>query len=196
MIPGLLYYVNEFMGMGYVFIGICASLLYIPCWMVLQWWNTTMHPEITTGIIFAKEENPKPKLYGVLAIVGAVITFLAVIGNWTADIPGMDLMGSYLTGFETSIPMIICAIGVLIAVLQSINFFIPKKTAKPIAFASLALAVLGFVFAALFAVWAPTLDGAFFIAVAGLVVSTVLLVMQVIGVTSKKFAANTATNTE
>ena len=196
MIPGLLYYVNDFMGIGYVFIGICASLLYIPCWMVLQWWNTQTHPDVVTGIKFAKDANPKPKLYGVLAIVGACIAFLAIIGNWTEGIPGMDLIGSSLTGFETAIPMSICAIGVLVAMLQAINFFIPEKTSKAIAFATLTLTAVGFVLAGLFAIWAPSLDGAFFISVFGLAVSAVLLVMQTVGVTIKKDSSAIAADAE
>jgi amino acid permease len=184
MIPGLLYYVNEYMGIAYVFIGICASLLYIPCWVVLQWWNTQTHPEVVTGIVFAKDANPRPKLLGILAIVGACITFLAVMGDWTVGITGIDLMS--LGGFEATIPVIICAIGVLIAVLESVNFFIPSKTSKAIAFGSLALSLIGLVLVAVFAMWAASLDGSFFIAVCGLVLSTALLIMQVIGVTSKK----------
>ena len=187
MIPGLLYYVNEFMGIGYVFIGICASMLYIPCWIVLQWWNTQTHPEVTTGVVFAKDANPRPKLIGVLSIVGACMVFLAVIGNWAAigpiGINGMDLMSTNLTDdFQKYIPMIVCAIGVLIAVLESVNFFIPGKTSKPLAISCAALSILGLVMCAMFAMWGPALEGSFYIAVAGLLLATGLTVYQVIGV--------------
>jgi hypothetical protein len=196
MIPGLLYYVNEFMGIEYVFIGICASLLYIPCWVVLQWWNTQAHPEVATGVVFAKEANPKPKLFGVLAIVGSCITFLAVMGDWTAGITGIDLMNSGLTNFEAYIPVIICAIGVLVAVFESVNFFVPGKTSKSIAYCALILTIAGIVLAAAFAVWAPSLDGSFFIAVSGLLVSVVLQSMQVHGLTSKKYTVRESSDIE
>lgn len=50
MIPGLLYYVNDLMGFFYVIVGICATLLYIPFWIGLQYWNKTRHPEVVCGI--------------------------------------------------------------------------------------------------------------------------------------------------
>jgi len=195
MIPGLLYYVNDLMGVAYVFIGIAASLLYIPCWMVLQWWNTQVHPEMVAGMVFSKDANPKPKLYGVLAIVGACITFLAVMGDWSMGVTGLDLM-STSTAFEAMIPVIICAIGVLVAVLESVNFFIPGRTSKAISFASMIVTVVGLVLAVVFAAWAPGLDGSFFIAVCGLVLSAVLLAMQVIGVTSKKITVSKSSDAE
>jgi len=50
MIPGLLYYVNDLMGFFYVIVGIGATLLYVPFWIGLQYWNKKHHPEIVCGI--------------------------------------------------------------------------------------------------------------------------------------------------
>ena len=52
MIPGLLYYVNNSMGLTYVFVGIAATFLYVPCWILIQYWNHTHHPEMSCGINF------------------------------------------------------------------------------------------------------------------------------------------------
>lgn len=81
MIPGLLYYVYDSMGFGYVIIGICATLLYVPCWIVIQWWNTQKHPNMNTGVMFEKEENPQPKLMGIFAIVGAILLFTSFLAS-------------------------------------------------------------------------------------------------------------------
>ena len=181
MIPGLLYYVYDLMGVGYVFIGIAASLLYIPCWLVLQWWNAQTHPELMTGASFMKDQNPRPKLYGVLAIVGASITFLAFLGEWTEGIIGIDMMSSSFEGFQKMVPLITFVAGLAIAVIESVNFFVPGRTSKPLAVVSLALSVIGLVMIVLFSLWAPSLGGCVFIAAFGLAVSTALTAMQVIG---------------
>ncbi|MBO4348970.1 MAG: APC family permease, partial [Candidatus Methanomethylophilaceae archaeon] len=52
MIPGLLYYVNLYMGFEYVLVGIAATFAYVPCWMAIQWWNHKHHPEMSCGINF------------------------------------------------------------------------------------------------------------------------------------------------
>jgi amino acid transporter len=50
MIPGLLYYVYDSMGIVYVFVGIAATLMYVPFWLGLQYWNKSRHPDIVCGI--------------------------------------------------------------------------------------------------------------------------------------------------
>ena len=50
MIPGLFYYVYDLMGLVYVFVGIGATLLYVPFWFALQYWNRSHHPEMVCGI--------------------------------------------------------------------------------------------------------------------------------------------------
>ena len=50
MIPGLLYYVYDLMGMVYVIVGIGATLLYVPFWIGLQYWNKSHYPDMVCGI--------------------------------------------------------------------------------------------------------------------------------------------------
>ena len=90
----------------------------------------------------------------------------------------------------------VVVVGVLVAVLESVNFFIPGRTSKAISFASMIVTVVGLVLAVVFAAWASGLDGSFFIAVCGLVLSAVLLAMQVIGVTSKKITVSKSSDAE
>lgn len=59
MVPGLLYYVYDSMGLIYVFVGIGATLLYLPFWFVLQSWNHKHHPEVVCGINYDVVESEK-----------------------------------------------------------------------------------------------------------------------------------------
>ena len=55
MVPGILYYVYQYPGLGlpFVFVGIGVNLLYIPFWLFMQWWNHRRHPdEVGCGINF------------------------------------------------------------------------------------------------------------------------------------------------
>ncbi|MBO4763195.1 MAG: APC family permease, partial [Candidatus Methanomethylophilaceae archaeon] len=61
MIPGLLYYVYDTMGLLYVFVGIAATFLYVPCWMIIQYWNHKHHPEMSCGINFDVGKASKPE---------------------------------------------------------------------------------------------------------------------------------------
>ncbi|MBR7006965.1 MAG: APC family permease [Candidatus Methanomethylophilaceae archaeon] len=61
MIPGLLYYVYDTMGLLYVFVGIAATFLYVPCWMLIQYWNHKHHPEMSCGINFDVGKASKPE---------------------------------------------------------------------------------------------------------------------------------------
>jgi amino acid transporter len=55
MVPGILYYVYQYPGLGlpFVFIGIGVNLLYVPVWLIIQRWNHTRHPDIPCGINFS-----------------------------------------------------------------------------------------------------------------------------------------------
>jgi hypothetical protein len=59
MIPGLLYYVYITMGLLYVFVGIAATFAYVPCWLLIQYWNHTHHPEVSCGINFGAGNGKK-----------------------------------------------------------------------------------------------------------------------------------------
>ncbi len=59
MIPGLLYYVYVTMGLMYVFVGIAATFAYVPCWMLIQYWNHKHHPEVSCGINFDVDSAPE-----------------------------------------------------------------------------------------------------------------------------------------
>lgn len=192
MIPGILYYVNELMGFEYVIIGLGVNLLYIPCWFVIQWWNTQAHPNIKPGIRYAKEANPRPKLFGALAVVGACFTFVCLVGHWgvygVTDMTGLEyLSASYITDFQKFIPTIVCGLAVLLAIVESINFFIPSKSSSALSALSIVIAVAQLIFCLVFAMWSDlgSVGGAAIIAMAGSLISIGFCAAQNIGMHSK-----------
>ncbi len=189
MTPGILYYVYVYMGIWYVILGISVSLLYIPCWMVLQWWNVQTHPEIKTGINFKKETNPMPKLIGVFAIVCAVISFMTVVGTW-GTVSGtvydaVGLMSLEVSDFEKYIPMLIFVFSLAIAVLESINFFLPKGASNVFVGASTVLTILTLVMLVMYNSWIGEVEPCFFISLGAMIAILVLTISQLIGINSK-----------
>lgn len=194
MIPGLLYYVYDSMGFGYVIIGICATLLYVPCWIVIQWWNTQKHPNMNTGVMFEKEENPQPKLMGIFAIVGAILLFTSFLASWVqVDLLWTHLFSGYqlLTGdsgdFQAFIPTVALVFGLAVMVLEILNFLKPRGSSKAFTAAALVLSVAALVLCAVFCMWdifggaVKVADGVY-IGMAGAAISTVFTAVQVMGV--------------
>ena len=194
MIPGLLYYVYDSMGFGYVIIGICATLLYVPCWIVIQWWNTQKHPNMNTGVMFEKEENPQPKLMGIFAIVGAILLFTSFLASWVqVDLLWTHLFSGYqlLTGnyddFQAFIPTVTLVFGLAVMVLEILNFLKPRGSSKAFTAAALVLSVAAMVLCAVFCMWdifggaVKVADGVY-IGMAGAAISTVFTAVQVMGV--------------
>ena len=194
MIPGLLYYVYDSMGFGYVIIGICATLLYVPCWIVIQWWNTQKHPNMNTGVMFEKEENPQPKLMGIFAIVGAILLFTSFLASWVqVDLLGTHLFSGYqlLTGnyddFQAFIPTVALVFGLAVMVLEILNFLKPRGSSKAFTAAALVLSVAALALCAVFCMWdifggaVKVADGVY-IGMAGAAISTVFTAVQVMGV--------------
>ena len=194
MIPGLLYYVYDSMGFGYVIIGICATLLYVPCWIVIQWWNTQKHPNMNTGVMFEKEENPQPKLMGIFAIVGAILLFTSFLASWVqVDLLWTHLFSGYqlLTGdsgdFQAFIPTVALVFGLAVMVLEILNFLKPRGSSKTFTAAALVLSVAALALCAVFCMWdifggaVKVADGVY-IGMAGAAISTVFTAVQVMGV--------------
>lgn len=190
MIPGLLYYVYVTMGFGYCIIGLAATFLYIPCWIVIQWWNTQKHPEMFAGVRFEKEENPQPKLMGVLAIVGGILVFCAFIASWVgggAVYTGFDLISAdWAEGFQRYIPTVVFALGWIICIVEALNFLKPRGSSKAMSLASLVLSLVTVALCIAFIGWdagagLSVMNGAY-IALAGAVISTVFSAVQVAGV--------------
>ncbi len=191
MIPGLLYYVYDSMGFGYVIIGICATLLYVPCWIVIQWWNTQKHPNMNTGVMFEKEENPQPKLMGIFAIVGAILLFTSFLASWvqvgTHLFSGYQLLTDNYDDFQAFIPTVALVFGLAVMVLEILNFLKPKGSSKAFTAAALVLSVAALVLCAVFCMWdifggaVKVADGVY-IGMAGAVISTVFTAVQVMGV--------------
>lgn len=194
MIPGLLYYVYDSMGFGYVIIGICATLLYVPCWIVIQWWNTQKHPNMNTGVMFEKEENPQPKLMGIFAIVGAILLFTSFLASWVqVDLLWTHLFSGYqlLTGdsgdFQAFIPTVALVFGLAVMVLEILNFLKPRGSSKAFTAAALVLSVAALALCAVFCMWdifggaVKVADGVY-IGMAGAAISTVFTAVQVMGV--------------
>lgn len=194
MIPGLLYYVYDSMGFGYVIIGICATLLYVPCWIVIQWWNTQKHPNMNTGVMFEKEENPQPKLMGIFAIVGAILLFTSFLASWVqVDLLWTDLFSGYqlLTSdsgdFQAFIPTVALVFGLAVMVLEILNFLKPRGSSKAFTAAALVLSVAALALCAVFCMWdifggaVKVADGVY-IGMAGAAISTVFTAVQVMGV--------------
>ena len=194
MIPGLLYYVYDSMGFGYVIIGICATLLYVPCWIVIQWWNTQKHPNMNTGVMFEKEENPQPKLMGIFAIVGAILLFTSFLASWvqvdllwTHLFSGYQLLTSDSGDFQAFIPTVALVFGLAVMVLEILNFLKPRGSSKAFTAAALVLSVAALVLCAVFCMWdifggaVKVADGVY-IGMAGAAISTVFTAVQVMGV--------------
>ena len=194
MIPGLLYYVYDSMGFGYVIIGICATLLYVPCWIVIQWWNTQKHPNMNTGVMFEKEENPQPKLMGIFAIVGAILLFTSFLASWvqvdllwTHLFSGYQLLTDNSGDFQAFIPTVALVFGLAVMVLEILNFLKPRGSSKAFTAAALVLSVAALVLCAVFCMWdifggaVKVADGVY-IGMAGAAISTVFTAVQVVGV--------------
>ena len=197
MIPGLLYYVYDSMGFGYVIIGICATLLYVPCWIVIQWWNTQKHPNMNTGVMFEKEEHPQPKLMGIFAIVGAILLFTSFLASWVqVDLLWTHLFSGYqlLTGnyddFQAFIPTVTLVFGLAVMVLEILNFLQPRGSSKAFTAAALVLSVAAMVLCAVFCMWdifggaVKVADGVY-IGMAGAAISTVFAAVEVMGVSGR-----------
>ncbi|WP_400237151.1 APC family permease [Methanomethylophilus alvi] len=194
MIPGLLYYVYDSMGFGYVIIGICATLLYVPCWIVIQWWNTQKHPNMNTGVMFEKEENPQPKLMGIFAIVGAILLFTSFLASWvqvdllwTHLFSGYQLLTDNYDDFQAFIPTVALVFGLAVMVLEILNFLKPRGSSKAFTATALVLSVAALVLCAVFCMWdifggaVKVADGVY-IGMAGAAISTVFTAVQVMGV--------------
>lgn len=184
MIPGLLYYVYETMGFGYCIIGLAATLLYVPCWVVIQWWNSQRHPDITPGVRFDQEVNPLPKLLGVLAIVGSCLLVTAVMGYWSGDACGLDVIGaSWASGFQQYIPAIMLVIGLAVMVLEIANFLRPGDSSAHIGGVCLVLSVISLVAGIGFVVWdsAGAIGSGAYIALAGALLCAVFSCTQMFG---------------
>ena len=194
MIPGLLYYVYDSMGFGYVIIGICATLLYVPCWIVIQWWNTQKHPNMNTGVMFEKEENPQPKLMGIFAIVGAILLFTSFLASWvqvdllwTHLFSGYQLLTDNSGDFQAFIPTVALVFGLAVMVLEILNFLKPRGSSKAFTAAALVLSVAALALCAVFCMWdifggaVKVADGVY-IGMAGAAISTVFTAVQVMGV--------------
>ena len=157
MIPGLLYYVNEYMGFAYCIIGIGATMLYVPAWIFIQWWNVQQHPEITTGVLFDKEQNSQPKFMAGFIIVGAILLFCCAFCSWVdGGVPytgGLDMIGAaWADGIYQYIPVIILALGILIMFIEG-SSFMKAGNSKAIAYVSLALSVVATILCELFLAW-------------------------------------------
>lgn len=191
MIPGLLFYVYYYMGFGYCIIGLAATLLYIPCWIVIQWWNSQEHPDMYPGVKFVKEDNPQPKLMGVLAIVGACLMITSFFGCWMSGLldayNGIDLLTSELfDDFQKFIPVIVFAFGLLIGILESLNFVKPGGSSKGLSIACFIISIVAVVLGVVFLTWdlpgfVEFHSGAY-IGIAGAVLSLIFSLLQVLGV--------------
>ena len=192
MIPGLLYYVYVGMGFGYCIIGLAATFLYVPCWVIIQWWNTQYHPDITAGVIFEKDGNPEPKLMGTLAIVGTAFLVTSVLGAWATGVGGLNgidlLTADWIDSFQKFIPMIMCVLGLAIMAAQIANFLKPTGSSKTICIACLAMSLISLVLGVIFLTWdfggLLSVSSGAYLGIAGAALSTVFCIAQLIGITS------------
>lgn len=185
MIPGLLYYVYVTMGFGYCVIGLAATLLYVPCWVVIQWWNSQQHPDIVPGVKFESEANPMPKLMGVFSIVGSCLLVTAVMGYWVGDACGLDLISaSWATGFQAYIPALMLVIGIAVMFLEIGNFLKPRGSSTAISAVCLVLSAVALVAGIGFLVWdsATAIGSGAYMAVAGAVLCLIFSGAQTFGV--------------
>lgn len=204
MIPGLLYYVYEMMGFGYCIIGVAATFLYIPCWIVIQWWNTQNHPEMFAGVRFKKEINPQPKLMGVFAIVGGVLVFCTLIATWAASdvlYSGIGILSAdWADGFLAYVPVVTFVLGWIVCIVESINFLKPGGSSKILSIVALGLSLVTVALCILFVggdlgAGISASDGAY-IALAGAIISTLFAALQVAGVTGHPIHMNRKISTE
>ena len=190
MIPGLLYYVYVYMGFGYCIIGIGATLLYVPAWIFIQWWNCQMHPEVTPGVHFEKEANPQPKLMSAFAIVGAILVFCAGVCGWVDGMPfvrGFSLFSaSWADGIFQFIPLIVMIVGFLVLAVEALNFLKPEGS-KALTIVCLVLSVVALVLSAVFLTWdifggAVVLGLGAKVSLAGSIIAVIFAVLQTMGV--------------
>ena len=190
MIPGLLYYVYEYMGFGYCIIGLGATLLYVPAWIFIQWWNCQMHPDVTPGVNFEKESNPQPKLMSAFAIVGAILVFCAGVCGWVDGMPfvrGFSLFSaSWADGVFQFIPLIVMIAGFAFLVVEALNFLKPEGS-KAMSLVCLVLAILALALSCFFLTW--NIFGGFVVlglgakvSLAGSIIAVIFAALQVMGV--------------
>lgn len=161
MIPGLLYYVYDSMGFGYVLIGISATLLYVPCWIIIQWWNTQKHPEMKPGVEFDKETNPTPKLMGAFVIASAVLLFTSFLASWVnAGFGAQGLFSGYqlltdspFSGFQNYIPALALVLGLAVIVTETFNFLTKGRSSKGLTVASFIITLLTMIMIVVFCFW-------------------------------------------
>ena len=189
MIPGLLYYVYEYMGFGYCIIGIGATLLYVPAWIFIQWWNCQSHPEITSGVNFVKEENSQPKLMSGFAIVGAILVFCSAFCFWVEGMPsvkGLLLFNEdWADGICSFIPLLMLVLGIAIMAIEGLNFVKPEGS-KGLTFGALALSIVVVILSVLFFTWdlfggPVTYAFGVELALAGGILAVIFTVLQVMG---------------
>ena len=189
MIPGLLYYVYEYMGFGYCVIGIGATLLYVPAWIFIQWWNCQQHPEISPGVNFEKEANSQPKFMSGFVIVGAILLFCTGACFWVEGMPsirGVELFtASWADGIYQFIPAIVMLLGVAIMVVEGLNFLKPAGS-KGLTFASVVFSIVALVLSAMFLTWDLFTGGVTFafgaeLALVAAALSTIFAVLQTMG---------------
>ena len=189
MIPGLLYYVNEYMGFGYCIIGLGATLLYVPAWIFIQWWNCQQHPDITPGVHFEKEKNCQPKFMGGFVIVGAILLFCTGACDWVEGMPSVlgavFFTADWADGIYKFIPTVVMVLGIAIMVLEGLNFLKPAGS-KGLTFACLALSAVSVVLSALFLTWDIFTGGVGFafgaeLALASAIIALFFSVLQTMG---------------
>ncbi|AGI48398.1 Amino acid transporter [Thermoplasmatales archaeon BRNA1] len=192
MIPGLLYYVYSTMSIGYCVVGIAATMMYVPCWIFIQWWNTQAHPEIQVGIVFDKEENPQPKLMGVFAIVGSILMLTSCLAAWVNGYElfnGMAVLNAdWADGLFQYIPVVFSLIGVAIMVCEGLNFLKRAESSVALCVVCLVLSIVGLALGTYFCTWdiftggVKIADGAM-IGLAGCVMALIFSAIQVRSVT-------------
>ena len=161
MVPGLLYYVYDSMGFGYVIIGIAATLLYVPCWIIIQWWNTQKHPEMNPGVEFQKENNPAPKLMGVFVISAAALLFTSFLAHWVdmgvgaqGLFSGFELLtDSPFSGFQNYIPTLVLVLGLAVIVTETFNFLTRGRSSKALTIVSFIITFAALVSTIVFCLW-------------------------------------------
>ena len=188
MIPGLLYYVYVYMGFGYCIVGVAATMLYVPAWIFIQWWNSQKHPDITPGVNFEKESNPQPKLMGAFAIVGAILVFSATFPSWIELEPVVRGFSLFTIGWNDDffkyIPVIELVLSFAVLILQTLNFLKPEGS-KGMCLAALVLSVIALALGAYFLTWGlfPAFNvgiGAY-VGITGAILAVIFSVLQTAG---------------
>ncbi len=54
---GIMYYLYMIYDITYALMGPLFAVLYIPCWMIFQWWNSKHHPELPCGMDFGQAKE-------------------------------------------------------------------------------------------------------------------------------------------